>query len=102
MGSQEGQGVSAAARANQSVASEGAPGYSARISTEGDPMRTVPTLLAVWVSLALAVPALRADRPHWAFQPVGVVAVPVVRDRAWVANPIDAFVLARLEARGWK
>ncbi|MBL8229458.1 MAG: PSD1 domain-containing protein [Bryobacterales bacterium] len=39
---------------------------------------------------------------HWAFQPVRSPSVPGVRDRAWVRNPIDAFVLAKLEAKGWK
>lgn len=39
------------------------------------------------------------DRAHWAFQPVRRPIVPVVRDAGWVANPIDAFVLAKLEAR---
>jgi hypothetical protein len=43
-----------------------------------------------------------AARKHWAFQPVRPVPVPAVRDAAWVRNPIDAFVLDRLEARGWK
>jgi hypothetical protein len=42
------------------------------------------------------------DRQHWAFRPVRRPAVPIVRNTAWVRNPIDAFVLARLEARGWK
>jgi hypothetical protein len=41
-------------------------------------------------------------RRHWAFRPVRPVAVPAVKDAAWVHNPIDAFVLAALEARGWK
>jgi mono/diheme cytochrome c family protein len=40
------------------------------------------------------------DRAHWAFQPVQRPTVPAVKNRAWVANPIDAFVLAKLEARG--
>jgi hypothetical protein len=40
------------------------------------------------------------DRAHWAFQPVKRPAVPEVRDRAWVRNPIDAFILAGLEAKG--
>jgi len=39
---------------------------------------------------------------HWAFQPPRSRPVPAVRDRAWVKNPIDAFVLAKLEAKGWK
>jgi hypothetical protein len=37
---------------------------------------------------------------HWAFQPVRRPELPAVRDAAWVQNPIDAFVLAGLEARG--
>ena len=41
-------------------------------------------------------------RRHWAFQPVRGVRVPGVEDAAWAKNPIDRFILARLEARGWK
>jgi hypothetical protein len=40
-------------------------------------------------------------RKHWAFQPVRAVPVPPVADSAWVLNPIDSFVLARLEKAGW-
>jgi hypothetical protein len=43
-----------------------------------------------------------AHRKHWAFQRVQTPAVPLVKNPAWVRNPIDAFVLARLEAQGWK
>jgi hypothetical protein len=39
-------------------------------------------------------------KDHWAFQPIRQPTLPVVRDRAWVRSPIDAFVLARLEAAG--
>jgi hypothetical protein len=39
-------------------------------------------------------------RDHWAFQPVRAASLPAVRDRDWVRSPIDAFVLARLEAAG--
>jgi Protein of unknown function (DUF1549) len=39
-------------------------------------------------------------KDHWAFQPVRTPAVPAVHDRNWVRAPIDAFVLARLEAEG--
>ncbi|MEW6303075.1 MAG: PSD1 and planctomycete cytochrome C domain-containing protein [Verrucomicrobiota bacterium] len=35
--------------------------------------------------------------PHWAHLPPDRPAVPAVKNTAWVANPIDAFVLARLE-----
>jgi hypothetical protein len=41
-------------------------------------------------------------RKHWSFQPVKIQPVPSVKNAAWVRNPIDAFVLARLEERGWK
>ena len=33
----------------------------------------------------------------WAYCTPVRPALPVVRDRAWVRNPIDAFILARLE-----
>ncbi len=42
------------------------------------------------------------DRAHWAFQPVKRPTVPVVQDRDWVRNPIDAFILAKLEAKGFR
>ena len=37
---------------------------------------------------------------HWAFQPLLEPAIPEVRDAGWPRTPIDAFVLARLEAEG--
>jgi len=43
-----------------------------------------------------------ADRKHWSFQPVKSPAIPKVQNASWVRNPIDAFILARLEQRGWK
>src|SRR5262245_5196166 len=39
-------------------------------------------------------------RRHWSFQPVKPVAPPAVKGRAWPRSPLDAFVLARLEAKG--
>jgi hypothetical protein len=42
------------------------------------------------------------DREHWAFRPAHPPAVPDVKDAAWVRTPVDAFVLARLESKGWK
>jgi cytochrome c553 len=72
--------------------------------------------LAAWVKMGVpwpgadpsaAVPARKTemrvtakDRAHWSFQPVRRPAVPAVMDRTWVRNPIDAFILAGLEARG--
>ncbi len=37
---------------------------------------------------------------HWSFEAVAEQAPPVVTGEAWVRNPIDRFVLARLEAEG--
>ena len=39
---------------------------------------------------------------HWAFEAPQRAALPVVKDKAWVRNPVDAFVLAGLEAKGLK
>lgn len=39
---------------------------------------------------------------HWAYFPPVRPLLPVVKDRAWVRNPIDAFVLARLSRGGLK
>ena len=38
---------------------------------------------------------------HWAFQPIKRPSVPAGRGR-WVANPIDAFILAGLRPRDWR
>ncbi len=43
-----------------------------------------------------------ADRAHWSFQPVRRRDVPEVKNRAWVRNPIDGFVRAKLEEQGWR
>lgn len=41
-------------------------------------------------------------QPHWSFITPTRPAVPAVKDKAWVRTPIDAFVLAKLEAAGLK
>ncbi len=40
-------------------------------------------------------------RRHWAFQPLTHPSPPKVEDTSRVTNPIDAFVLAKLEPKGW-
>jgi hypothetical protein len=40
------------------------------------------------------------DRQYWAYRPVRRPEPPAVKDRDWVRNPIDAFILAGLEAKG--
>ena len=40
------------------------------------------------------------DLHHWAFEPVQDPAVPHTTDTRWPRNPIDRFILARLETEG--
>jgi hypothetical protein len=51
-------------------------------------------ILRQWI----AAGAVRDD--HWSFRPIIRPQPPVVRDAGWVRNPIDRFVLARLEQEG--
>lgn len=43
---------------------------------------------------------LEARKTHWAFRPVADPPAPVVKKSAWVRDPLDAFILARIEAAG--
>jgi hypothetical protein len=43
-----------------------------------------------------------AQRKYWAFQKVAQPAVPSVKAKSWVRTPIDAFILAKLEAKNLK
>ncbi|MBY0459139.1 MAG: DUF1549 domain-containing protein, partial [Gemmataceae bacterium] len=75
------------------------------------------TTLEKWVKDGLPVPADRLGgaeekkkdgvvteeaKKYWAYQPVTAPAAPAVKNKAWATTPIDAFVLARLEAKGLK
>ena len=57
-----------------------------------------------WIELGLpwpktvASPGPRSD--HWAFQAIRRSTVPPVKNSSWVRNPIDNFILARLEKEG--
>ena len=58
-------------------------------------------ILALAIGLsALAGSAWSGADDHWAFQPVLPNELPEVEDSDWGRNPIDRFVLARLEAEG--
>lgn len=39
-------------------------------------------------------------RPHWAYIPPRRLPLPEVRKKEWIRNPIDNFILARLETEG--
>ncbi len=53
---------------------------------------------AKWPAAEKPAPTGGALATHWSFLPVKRPPAPDVRDRAWVRNPIDGFVLSRLEA----
>jgi mono/diheme cytochrome c family protein len=63
--------------------------------------------LIAWVKMGAPYPETsaavlaknKAARP-WAFDPVTNPPVPAVRNAAWPANSVDAFILAKLEERG--
>ena len=67
--------------------------------------------LALLAAFSVAA-AFAADEPApaakpvparaWAYTPVKPVAVPAVQQQKWVRTPLDAFVLAKLEAKGIK
>jgi hypothetical protein len=46
--------------------------------------------------------AQSAGQQHWAYRPVKRPDVPAVQQKVWVRTPIDAFILAPLEAKGIK
>ena len=45
----------------------------------------------------LARPGMGASLAHWAFKSPVKASLPPVRDRKWIHDPVDNFVLARLE-----
>ncbi|MEQ1821141.1 MAG: DUF1549 domain-containing protein [Fimbriimonadaceae bacterium] len=49
-----------------------------------------------------AKPATTAKGPFWAFVPPKMPKLPKVKARGWAKNPLDTFVLAKLEANGLK
>jgi len=69
----------------------------ARMPPEGEAPPLSPDqieTLKQWVAAGA-----RYDR-HWAYVPPVAAKPPAVRREAWIRNPIDRFVLARLEAAG--
>ncbi len=62
--------------------------------------RAICSLLVVALVWMPAAPARGDDVPHWAFQKPGAGDPPAVRRSNWVCTPIDAFIVAKLEAAG--
>ncbi|MCO6455297.1 MAG: PSD1 domain-containing protein [Pirellulaceae bacterium] len=66
-----------------------------RMPPEGEPLTAEQVeLLRQWIAAGAAF------EQHWAYQPVREPPLPAVSHSAWVRNPIDRFVLARLEQAG--
>jgi hypothetical protein len=60
----------------------------------------IAALAAVCLVASAAPPSIEEGRKHWAFQPLAQAAPPSVKQKAWVRNDVDRFILAALEARG--
>ena len=59
--------------------------------------------IARWIDELEVVPvqeSAEAAKPAWPWTPLEKPAVPEVSQKGWVKNPIDAFVLAKLEEKG--
>ena len=63
--------------------------------------------LVRWIEMGLPWPDLKPEGRdstkivrHWAFRPIRRPRIPAVYDLSWVRNPIDSFVLRRLEQQG--
>ncbi|PYV01393.1 MAG: hypothetical protein DMG10_17810, partial [Acidobacteria bacterium] len=44
----------------------------------------------------------KEQREFWSFQPVAECVPPPVKNRGWISNPIDSFILSKLESKGLK
>jgi mono/diheme cytochrome c family protein len=73
----------------------------ARMPKGGAPLEPAQiALIKRWIDEGAVWPAnssVEAQNKHWAFIPPVRPALPTVKNKLWVKNPIDAFVLARLE-----
>ncbi|MBX7210727.1 MAG: DUF1549 and DUF1553 domain-containing protein [Verrucomicrobiaceae bacterium] len=66
------------------------------------PLNLAAALLTVMCGACFAAkpPSIEEGRKHWAFQPLGRAALPIVKNGAWPRNEVDRFVLAKLEGAG--
>jgi Protein of unknown function (DUF1553)/Protein of unknown function (DUF1549)/Planctomycete cytochrome C len=80
-----------------------------RMPLSGDPLSDAEiALIKTWINQGAKIPAgaaLTAAQPvkkHWSYLKPVRPPLPEVKDTAWVRNPIDRFILARLEKEGLK
>lgn len=73
---------------------------------EGRPLNSKEIgILRAWIEQGAVWPAgvdARIASEHWSLQPIERPQPPQVKRSEWVRNPIDAFILARLESEGVK
>ena len=65
------------------------------------PETTLTALAAAIDSLTPLTPTAAKDHAGWTFTAPAEPKLPTPRNSAWVRNPIDAFVLAKLEEKGF-
>jgi mono/diheme cytochrome c family protein len=77
-----------------------------RMPEKTDPLTKEQTaILTAWIDQGADWPdsasvAGAALKKHWAYEAPKPPAVPAVKNTAWIKNPLDAFILARLESEG--
>ena len=54
------------------------------------------------LGFALSAVAQESTPNHWAYSPPVRPPIPDVKDRSWCRNPIDRFILSRLEREGFQ
>jgi mono/diheme cytochrome c family protein len=57
-------------------------------------------MLSAWIDEGAPWGDSAPPAVHWSFRKIGRPEPPAVRARAWVRNPIDQFILAKLDAEG--
>ena len=86
-----------------------------RMPPKSDPLgRDETRILRAWIEQGADWPETAAvtsgrkemlvtaeDRQHWSYRPLGPADPPDVHDAGWCRTPIDRFVLAALEAKGF-
>jgi hypothetical protein len=98
-------------KADKSFLVEQISGPKPKMPREGKPLgKDQVAAIRQWIdqgapwpdSLTLAPRSIDSNDIWWSLRPLRRPAVPRVKDPSWVRTPIDAFVLASLEARGMK
>jgi len=79
-------------------------GGEPRMPKGGEPLKPEQIeLLRRWIDEGALWPdaaSVKGDEKHWGFVAPVRPTLPTVKNQAWVRNPIDAFVLARLDKEG--